>query len=517
MKQNRGIRGITLIALVITIVVLLILAAVTISALSGDNGIINRAVESKNNSAAASDLEYLKIEAIALLSEYYGSRSNIGERKYVLTQFNDETKYPDVTADVESETVTYKGKNYDISEILGNTDEENAIVANGLVKITINNIEKVAPNNLELASLFNVDNSNKISMIVGEIEKVGDVEKVTKFAVIPLGFYYVTGKPSTGVVISDVLGDDDNNTKGGNQFVWVPCSTTINSVAYNTTVTYGKDTESFNSDGYETYTWNDTWNNDTGFSVSSNQASVEQYGGFYMGRFEAGLPESSGLWANKSGAAYKVTGRNSSTIIPVSKKNNASWNRITQINAEKVAYNMKQSSTSVRSYLVDSYAWDTTVNWFKETGTDITNSTSYGNFKDSYNNTKNTINGLYALHEFEDAYGWHHGSTYGKGLVYLGYGRPQNGTSTYVGKYVEIATGSYEETKVNNIYDMAGNVWEWTTETTTKNNGYEYAIIRGSCFSNSGDKAPLGFRYGDFISNTDWEIILGFRVVLYVK
>ncbi len=43
-------------------------------------------------------------------------------------------------------------------------------------------------------------------------------------AAIPNGFYYVTGKPSTGLVISDRYGDDDNNSKGGNQFVWVPCS-----------------------------------------------------------------------------------------------------------------------------------------------------------------------------------------------------------------------------------------------------------------------------------------------------
>ena len=43
-KNNKGI---TLIALVITIIVLLILAGVTIAALSGDNGILRRATEAK--------------------------------------------------------------------------------------------------------------------------------------------------------------------------------------------------------------------------------------------------------------------------------------------------------------------------------------------------------------------------------------------------------------------------------------------------------------------------------------
>ena len=47
-RSNLKERGITLIALVVTIVVLLILAGVSISALFGDNGIINKAKEAQN-------------------------------------------------------------------------------------------------------------------------------------------------------------------------------------------------------------------------------------------------------------------------------------------------------------------------------------------------------------------------------------------------------------------------------------------------------------------------------------
>ena len=55
-KQERGI---TLIALVITIVVLLILAGVTINALFGDTGIINKAKDAQNkmDQAAENDLK----------------------------------------------------------------------------------------------------------------------------------------------------------------------------------------------------------------------------------------------------------------------------------------------------------------------------------------------------------------------------------------------------------------------------------------------------------------------------
>ena len=58
MKKNNQY-GITLIALVITIIVLLILSAVTIATLTGDNGLLTRANESKIESALGSIRESL--------------------------------------------------------------------------------------------------------------------------------------------------------------------------------------------------------------------------------------------------------------------------------------------------------------------------------------------------------------------------------------------------------------------------------------------------------------------------
>ena len=57
-------RGITLIALVITIIVLLILAGVTIAALSGDNGILQRAAEAKEKTEKAKLEEEKQLENI---------------------------------------------------------------------------------------------------------------------------------------------------------------------------------------------------------------------------------------------------------------------------------------------------------------------------------------------------------------------------------------------------------------------------------------------------------------------
>ena len=50
-------RGITLIALVISIIILLILAGITILAISGENGIIQRAVEAREEMEEAEKIE----------------------------------------------------------------------------------------------------------------------------------------------------------------------------------------------------------------------------------------------------------------------------------------------------------------------------------------------------------------------------------------------------------------------------------------------------------------------------
>ena len=65
-KQERGI---TLIALVVTIVVLLILAGVSISMLTGDNGIITQAQEAKNKNNHATVSENLKFKILDKYAE----------------------------------------------------------------------------------------------------------------------------------------------------------------------------------------------------------------------------------------------------------------------------------------------------------------------------------------------------------------------------------------------------------------------------------------------------------------
>ena len=69
LKEKRNTNGITLIALVITIIVLLILAAVTINALSGDNGILRRATEASKQNTIAQEKEAIGVAYSSCLSD----------------------------------------------------------------------------------------------------------------------------------------------------------------------------------------------------------------------------------------------------------------------------------------------------------------------------------------------------------------------------------------------------------------------------------------------------------------
>lgn len=60
-KRMENEKGITLIALVITVIVLLILAGVVIAALSGDNGILNRAVQAQEKTILSEKKEEVSV------------------------------------------------------------------------------------------------------------------------------------------------------------------------------------------------------------------------------------------------------------------------------------------------------------------------------------------------------------------------------------------------------------------------------------------------------------------------
>ncbi len=478
------------------------------------------------------------------MSEYYGNAIDMQEDEYILTELG---KKDGITANIAKGTITYKNKEYTLGEITGGTQEKEQLEKNGLEEITLANA---------------VAGSAEETLLKQESVRavITEKEDKTNKAVIPTGFYYVTGTPSTGLVISDKMGDDDNNSKKGNQFVWIPCSGT-NGITYEKTDDNGSGNHGLASywEEYKSKQWYYTtvpsgytnagqaitdWSDNGG-----SYASVTKYGGFYIGRYEAGVPKDADFYADREGATYEREGKKNAEAVlsmsPIVQKDTQSWNYISQEKAKKVSENMYKTSTSVTSNLIDSYAWDTAVKWMasesKYSGIGM-DSTNYGNY--IFNN-KISTNTLYAAHrmgvanETGKAAGkkdyWTYAATYQKGNITTGRislvqsirdqyeFAPNTYDDTNYGYslHKELATGASNETKVKNIYDMAGNMWEWTTETgnhTTESESFEkiFAVIRGGCFSSSSSDNPISHRHG---SNaiTAFSVGIGFRPVLYIR
>ena len=170
-------------------------------------------------------------------------------------------------------------------------------------------------------------------------------------------------------------------------------------------------------------------------TVTLYKNSINKYGGFYIARYEAG---SANPRTSSSGTGDAV----------LSQANKYPYNYISQTESITKAATMNNGKTNVTAGLVNGAAWDRTLNWILETNNNMSladineNSTSWGN----YSNSKFSFTGKYSTNygvNFNDA----PTSTE----------KPEN--SSYL-----LGTGVSDYTRKNNIYDLAGNCLEWTTE-----------------------------------------------------
>ena len=75
-----------------------------------------------------------------------------------------------------------------------------------------------------------------------------------------------------------------------------------------------------------------------------------------------------------------------------------------------------------------------------------------------------------------------------------------------------LTTGATEEARVNNIYDMAGNLFEWTMEACTVG----LRVIRGGDYDSNVNDDPACIRR-IFAMTHMTPIYMGFRITLYIK
>ena len=314
---------------------------------------------------------------------------------------------------------------------------------------------------------------------------------------IPAGFYYVGGSKETGLVISDAkkdAGTFSESTKNnpvpadrleGNQFVWIPVDNSseenFNAVfqrqlgyfegnidSENPLSVYGEaDSTGVNSQVTETAT--------TQAEAKAMYDSVYKNGGFYVGRFEVGK--------DKDGTVVIKKGTEDNPVNPY---NNIPWSANgdnmqetdgTTGGAVELSRNFDTENdyTSVNSTLIYGVQWDAIMNFIDPNF--ITNAT-IGNPKcDTNSFVRNSTD---------------------KG---------------YFNQSSPTICGSSDSYRVNNIYDLAGNVCEWTMESFYS----DARVIRGGSYDYSGSFYPASSRYDHAYGPSLTYGFIGFRVALYVQ
>ena len=218
MKKQKGI---TLIALIITIIVMLILVTVTVTtAING--GLFESTRKASRDTQKQSVLEELNALTAEFNADLYANPDKYyyedGEdfEKIIMEQtkiriLGENNENPNSSIGESGWAEEEDGYYFYISFVYKGTDAKWKFVSKN-EEGTIDYIELIL-NGITIQEIGETPTINA----------EGNIKEVKEGVPIPKGFYYVTGTKNTGVVISDNQADEnkaDGNT--GNQFVWVP-------------------------------------------------------------------------------------------------------------------------------------------------------------------------------------------------------------------------------------------------------------------------------------------------------
>ena len=359
----------------------------------------------------------------------------------------------------------------------------------------------IAKDNEEMDRLLNEMAQYNEGGTTGDIDPTRnwDLDKVNKVTsedniVVPVPKGYtastVTGEKSvsSGFVIKE--GNDGSKTAGINEFVWVPVSnisdiydeannagqlwdfsgTTSTKRTYPTTqndgnrepdVVTGADSGSNSTSGSEDDAESANLQQ-AGLSTSATAStfktqlqnefnemikSVKTYGGFYIGRYETG---------------------NLSQTKAVVQKNNTDIGSQKWYTQYKLCKTIK-ANDNVATSMLWGCQWDATMRWMQtSTNPEVANFPTNSEGKGNYRGTQGSSNKA-------------------------------------------IPTGSNSSYSVNNIYDMAGNVSDWTIEAIDTT----YRVLRGGYYGSTASVYPASYRSGSYPTYSYSD--LGCRSTLYVK
>ena len=517
MNQKKN-QGITLIALVVTIIVLLVLAGISIQMLTGQNGILNRASEAKKKTEFAEMEEKIKLAyANAVATKYANNGEDINNTVADLLQEELEKTY-----EIGNVTVYEDPKGYDviINETIYRMEDGKVTEKELATLISISNATLTIDGSYLLTAkvssgsakdvIWSSENKN-IATVTGEgVVKCGTETGTTKIKcqgkntmlectvtstakiidvnneenrtvngqdgsytnpTLPTGFmavdtYYAkwskTGEQTDvnkGLVIMDIK---------GNEFVWVPVQTAVATTEQEATTNKAMAFQSgsnyvgvlyafVNSDGRlssSVLPWNlayrepDTlpsYDGNKGLldnitNILTNQTakyadastfystmkeeyrlmieSVKKFGGFYIGRYESSLIN------NKTRVVAGATSMNASNALSF---------RWYGLYARQKKFAQDNRLTSVESSMMWGSQYDAMMNWMLAGSIDVTSNT------------------------------------------------PTTPENTTMSRNTSRKTGTEQSDKINNIFDILGNSYEWTLEARN----VSYRVRRGGCYSSA--------------------------------
>ena len=425
-KQNN--RGITLIALVITIIVLLILAGVSVSTLTGQNGILTQAQNAKQVTEKSAEQEKVQVAASS-------SRDNDGQLSFEKLKAEIENQGGTILGDSIPTTITINNTLYRVNS----TGEVTQRISGGTLgtvtgtETSNTTVQDALGNQVVVPAGFKIVNPNDYVTDGIIIEDVGyENTKGSQFVWIPVGNIIKEDNTTTNIKLSRYTFDESGKEIDKNSNVISNYFTEVN------TSTYGNSTAKENIE-----------NEKSGFRKSA----IDNHG-YYIGRYEARTN------------VEKTTGTSDDNLTQLTERSGEYvYNYITQPQAAKLSREM-YSNNNFKSDLINSYAWDTAILFFQGFDNRAIKLKAYSK--------QNTLNTILAI----------------------------NGTN----KLTEMNSQDI----ICNVYDMASNCIEWTTETSSKN-----AIpctLHGCSYFHDYDCTSSRYCFENIFQNDS----VSFRPILYL-
>ncbi|MBS6252501.1 MAG: hypothetical protein KH434_04645 [Clostridium sp.] len=460
-ELKKSSKGITLIALVITIIVLLILAGVSIAMLTGDNGILTQAKEAKEANIAGTEKEQIQLAMQSLKMKKQADN--------VSTQVTPAELQKQLEDDGAKNVTVEAGENGSL--VVKYADSKN--------QYTVNQNGEIAEN----------------GQIPGEPDKPGTETGGTLPSTadtkpfLPTGATVVEKDLSKGVVIKD---------SNGNYWTWIEVPKTIyENTAYNggTAPTSSTDYAKIEStmqkyaEAYRKSGYTDTWQKEAqhGFASADEYnnhknamlKSVYENGGFYIGKYEVGTET-------------LRTSKSAPLTTPVIKEGTYPYNYVTNKQAQEKSKELATGGKT--SSLMFGIQWDLVLKHIenkqgKTQGELKNDSTTWGNYSSA---TFEITRGKYSIDN---------GQTFTE----------VKGTYTKPASNVLLTTGATERNSVLNIYDLAGNEYEWTLEKSTFTS--DPSVYRGGYYIRSGSDDPASYR--DYYSTSSSYNVISFRPALW--